>query len=159
MWENRLAAVHQQFRSRTQTSFGVLLTLIGFLFLALSRTVSQGPSVLLRWMPSPWVGAFILIAGTLVLAAVVRACSSLLSRIVFRRSLRVFFREQSWSFEDNLPLTLEVGAVLGIPRSEEEDVEGYVKKVRQALHVPRPSRIRRRRSMRRQARLPEQLPF
>lgn len=58
------------------------------------------------------------------------------SRRSFRRYLREFFRNHPWDFQGNMALTKEIGALLGIPHTNDTTVEDYAHRVREALGVP-----------------------
>jgi hypothetical protein len=154
----RLESIEDSLRNRTQTSFGTVLTLGGFFLLALALTVREGRSVLLERLPSTAAAGFALALASASLVLVLRGLSKALTRIVFKRSLKAFFREHPWTFEENLPLMMEVGSLLGIPRKEDDSVEGYVRKLRDALRLP-PSIPRERSRAGRAAEPPARLPF
>ena len=60
------------------------------------------------------------------------------SRRSFKRYLREFFQNQAWSFADNMALTKEIGACLGVPHTPDTTVEDYIRKVKAALQIPPP---------------------
>jgi hypothetical protein len=88
--------------------------------------------------PTAWLGALLGLVGLLAAAAAVG--SSRLALSTFKRHLRDFFQQRrDWPFERQLDLTMEIGEVFGIPRSEADTVEEYVAKVRRTLGVPEDS--------------------
>ena len=73
-------------------------------------------------------------AGIVVFAAVVYAVGAYSSKRTFKKLLREFFQSQpNWSFTEDMALTKEIGAILGVPHSPDMTVEVYVHQVRQAL--------------------------
>ncbi|MSR37595.1 MAG: hypothetical protein EXS02_01975 [Planctomycetes bacterium] len=78
--------------------------------------------------------------GIVLFAVVVYGAGAYTSRRTFKRLLREFFRAQpNWSFTEDMVLTKEVGAVLGVQDSPDMTVEAYVQQVRLALGMTAPN--------------------
>lgn len=71
-----------------------------------------------------------------VFAVVVYVVGATYSRRAFKRYLHTFFQKHAWSFTDNMAVTKEIGAFLGIHHTPEMTVEEFVHRVKKALGVP-----------------------
>lgn len=69
-------------------------------------------------------------------AGVVYVIGATYSRRAFKRYLHQFFGKHPWSFTDNMALTKEIGAFLGIHHTPDMTVEEFVHRVKKALGVP-----------------------
>ena len=106
--------------------------ILGFLFLNAGfvlQAFSHRQSLIEHWQVvlvgvSIVVGAFLIYLG-----------GAVYSRRSFRRYMREFFRTHAWDFQGNMALTKEIGALLGIPHTNDTTVEDYAHRVRAALGV------------------------
>lgn len=57
-----------------------------------------------------------------------------------RRHLLTHLRQFPFSFEDNIALTREIGALFGMPSTKEDTLEDYVRRLRERLSLPAASR-------------------
>lgn len=111
------------------TALNNMQVMLGFLFLTTGFLLQ----VVAQWnMALP---TLVLCAAIIAFAGAVYAIGAYSSRRAFRRMLREFFQSESWSFADNMELTKEIGAILGVPHTKDMTVEVYVHRVRQALGV------------------------
>ena len=106
---------------------------IGFLFLEtgfLLQALAQIGNVRQR--------EFIAIICALIVACAggVYLIGSIHSRRTFRRLLKEFFHKHAWSFSENMALTKEIGAFLGVRHTKDMTVEDFVDAVRRELALP-----------------------
>jgi hypothetical protein len=118
------------------TALNNMQVMIGFLFLTAGFLLQ-----ILGWWDtvSGTVTTLGICAGIVVFAAAVYALGAIHSRRTFRKLLSEFFQEHSWPLTDNMALTKEIGAFLGVPDKQDMTVEDYVRQVRQALGVTGPT--------------------
>ncbi len=117
------------------TALNNMQVMIGFLFLTAGFLLQ----ILAHWdAVDGQISTLGLCAGIVVFAVLVYGAGAVYSRRTFRKLLREFFQAHAWSFTDNMALTKEIGAFLGIPHSQDMTVEAYVRQVRQALGVTTP---------------------
>ena len=118
-------AIHAKARGQTGAVFLLLGT--GFLF-ASAWVVWESPFSL-----SFWGG------GGLVALAV---CLQLLleSHVIraMRNAVKEHLQKHPFSFEDQISLTREIGDLFGVASSQEDTLEGYVRKVRTSLGITTP---------------------
>jgi hypothetical protein len=120
-----LAAIRDYALNKIQVVIGFLFLNAGFLLLAFSY-LERIEDRLLTMAISVSIVAF---------AVLVYLVGAVYSRRSFQRYLREFFRKHNWSFAENMALTKEIGALLGIVHTPDMTVEDYVRKVRQALGI------------------------
>jgi hypothetical protein len=106
---------------------------IGFLFLTLGFLL-QG--VWLVDLLADRLRTFAICLAIFAFAAAAYLVGAVYSRRSFKRYLREFFQNQAWSFADNMALTKEIGACLGVPHTPDTTVEDYIRKVKDALQIP-----------------------
>ena len=106
---------------------------IGFLFLTLGFLL-QGLAML--DLLSDRLRTFAICLGIFGFAAGAYLVGAVYSRRSFKRYLREFFQNHSWSFADNMALTKEIGACLGVPHTPDTTVEDYIRKVKDTLQIP-----------------------
>ena len=82
------------------------------------------------------VFTLIVCASIVVFAFVVYLVGATYSRRAFKRYLHSFFQKHAWSFTDNMAVTKEIGAFLGIHHTPDMTVEEFVHRVKKALGVP-----------------------
>lgn len=117
------------------TALNNMQVMIGFLFLTAGFLLQ----ILGLWdTVSGQVTTLGICAGIVVFAAAVYALGAIHSRRTFHKLLREFFQEHNWPLTDNMALTKEIGAFLGVPDKQDMTVEDYVRQVRQALGVTAP---------------------
>jgi hypothetical protein len=116
-------------------ALNTMQVVIGFLFLTTGFLLQ----IVGRWDHEYTTLA--MCAGIVVFAAVVYAVGAYSSKRTFKKLLREFFQSQpNWSFTEDMALTKEVGAILGVPHSPDMTVEAYVHQVRQALGMSQPQK-------------------
>lgn len=76
------------------------------------------------------------LATLLLLSGVLNYFCRVWSKWYFRKLVHQVVTEHRWPFEKNLPLTLEIGELLGVPRGRDDTVEAFVAKVRSHLRLP-----------------------
>jgi hypothetical protein len=112
------------------TALNTMQVIIGFLFL----TVGFLLQVVGHWDGQAWTA--LACAGIVAFAVAVYGIGAYSSRRAFKKLLKEFFQAQrNWSFTENMELTKEIGAILGVPHKKDMTVEAYVHQVRQALGV------------------------
>ena len=105
---------------------------IGFLFLTLGFLLQAVAVVdLLR----DQLQTLAVCLGIFAFAAAAYLVGAVYSRRSFKRYLREFFQNQAWAFADNMALTKEIGACLGVPHTPDTTVEDYIRKVKDALQI------------------------
>ncbi len=127
--ETTLASLRGAMEARGRTEMGLLFFVLGSALLAGSQ--------LLQEMIPVWVlpgGLF----AIFVSAALFLVLHPLVSRARLRRQLRAYLRATPFSFEDNIALAREVGALFDVEPVPEETLESYVNKVRLAMGMPSP---------------------
>lgn len=112
--------------NKMQVVIGFLFLTMGFLLQALGLVDHLADQLL----------TFGICLGILAFAAGAYLVGAVYSRRSFRRYLREFFQNQPWSFAENMALTKEIGACLGVPHTPDMTVEDYVRRVREVLQVP-----------------------
>jgi hypothetical protein len=122
-----LAALKDHVLNKTQV-------VVGFLFLT-SGCVILG---MVAWAGSTQPTLTVVVClSLLVFAALLYVILSVYSRRTFERYLVEFFRHHAeWPFKEEMALTKEVGAVLGVENQPNETVDDYVHKVRVKLKLP-----------------------
>jgi hypothetical protein len=122
-----LAAAKDHVLNKTQVVVGFLFLTCGFVILGMVSWVgSTGQSLTL-----------VICLSLLVLAALLYVILSVYSRRTFERYMVDFFRQHAdWPFKEEMALTKEVGAILGVEHSANETVDDYVHKVRVKLKLP-----------------------
>ena len=124
------------------TALNNMQVMIGFLFLTAGFLLQ-----ILGWWDrvAEQVTTLGICAGIIVAAVAVYALGAIHSRRTFTKLLREFFQEHNLPLTDNMALTKEIGAFLGVPDKQDMTVEDYVRQVRQALGVtappPKPERL------------------
>ncbi|MCR9248196.1 MAG: hypothetical protein NXI31_24465 [bacterium] len=111
------------------TALNNMQVMLGFLFLTTGFLLQ----VVAQWNME--LGTLVLCAAIIGFACAVYAIGAYSSRRAFRKMLREFFQSEAWSFADDMELTKEIGAILGVPHTKDMTVEMYVHRVRQALGV------------------------
>ena len=111
------------------TALNNMQVMLGFLFLTTGFLLQ----VVAQWNME--LSTLILCVAIIAFACAVYAVGAYSSRRAFRKLLREYFRSQEWSCDD-MELTKEIGAILGVPHTKDMTVEVYVHHVRQALGVP-----------------------
>lgn len=120
-----LAAIRDHALNKMQVILGFLFLNAGFVLQAFSHR----EEIIEHWSV---VGVGVAIV---VVACVFYFVGAVYSRRSFKRYMREFFKTHAWSFQDNMPLTKEIGVALGIPFTNETTVEDYARRVREALGV------------------------
>ncbi|HMS16293.1 MAG TPA: hypothetical protein PKA37_05585 [Planctomycetota bacterium] len=87
-----------------------------------------------------------LIGVVAVLCAVLNYLSRLFSKWQFRKIVKDVITERHLPFESNVPLTLELGQLLGVQREAGDSVEAYIARLRKNLDIPQPQPAQRRNS-------------
>jgi hypothetical protein len=107
-------------------------TVLGFLFLSagfLAQALAQLDTLEDRF------GTMLISVSIVAFAVLVYLVGLVLSRRSFKRYMTEFFRAHAWSFTQNMALTKEIGAFLGIRHLPDMSVEDYVREVKKALGV------------------------
>lgn len=116
------------------TALNAVQVVIGFLFLTVG---------FLLQVVGHWTGellTILLCGGIIAFAVAVYGVGAYFTRRAFKKLLREFFQaNRNWSFTENMEMTKEIGALLGVPHSPDMTVETYVHQVRQALGMTAPS--------------------
>jgi len=120
-----LATVRDYALNKIQVILGFLFLNAGFVLQAFSHRAS-----LVEHWKVVLVGVSIVVVAFLFYLG-----GAVYSRRSFRRYLREFFRHHPWDFQGNMALTKEIGALLGIPHTNDTTVEDYAHRVRTALGV------------------------
>jgi len=115
------------------TALNNMQVMLGFLFLTTGFLLQ----VVAQW--SMQLSTLVFCAAIIAFAVAVYGIGAYSSRRAFRKLLREFFQSEEWSFDD-MDLTKEIGAILGVPLTKDMTVEEYVHRVRRALGVQEPSR-------------------
>jgi hypothetical protein len=85
----------------------------------------------------PWpLFAFLWLASVATLCLVLGFSVRRFSQWQFRRIIRDIVTEHSWPFAKNRQLTLEIGALLGVPRKDDDTIETYIGRLRAGLSLP-----------------------
>jgi len=114
------------------TALNNMQMMLGFLFLTtgfLLQVVAKS---------TMYLSTLAFCAAIIAFAGAVYAIGAYSSRRAFRKLLREFFQNETWSFTDDMELTKEIGEILGVPHTKDMTVEVYVHRVRQALGVTTP---------------------
>ncbi|MDP6963062.1 MAG: hypothetical protein QGF46_02735 [Planctomycetota bacterium] len=116
-----------QAKARSQFSAG-MLTIAGLFFLQsllFPVTFSFGVAI----------GAVVFL---LVFSLVTISFLDKLVEEAMRRSLLKYISAHAFEFEDNIALSQEIGALFGVEATDEDTLESFVKKLRNALGVKQP---------------------
>ena len=127
--ETTLSAVRGEMEARGRSEIGLFYFIFGSGALACS--VYMNTPIPLWVLP---VG----LLGVSISAALFLLLQPMVSRARLRRQIRMHLRVTDFSFEDNIALAREVGALFRVEPAPEETLESYVNKVRSALGVPSP---------------------
>lgn len=120
-----LATIRDYALNKMQVILGFLFLNAGFLLQAFSHR----EALVEHWSVVIIGVSIVAVAGLLYFVGAVY------SRRSFKRYMREFFRQHAWNFQENMALTKEIGAHLGIPHPDDATVEDYARLVRQALGV------------------------
>ena len=124
-----LAAAKDHVLNKTQVVVGFLFLTCGFVILGMVAWAGCSQQALTLTM--------VICLSLLVFAALLYVVLSVYSRRTFERYLIDFFRHHAdWPFKEEMALTKEVGAVLGVENEPNETVDDYVHKVRTKLRIP-----------------------
>jgi hypothetical protein len=86
----------------------------------------------------------VLVATLAGMCGILNYLCRLWSKSAFRRHLVDIITEQQFPFEENIPLTKDIGKLLGVPQNEHDTVEAYIARVRTQLDIPQPAVTPRR---------------
>ena len=87
-----------------------------------------------------------LIGLVAVLCAVLNYLSRMFSKSQFKEIVKDVITERALPFESNVPLTVEIGELLGLELQSGDSVEAYIARLRQFLDLPEPPLSQRRNS-------------
>jgi hypothetical protein len=85
-----------------------------------------------------------LISVVALLCAVLNYLSRLFSKWQFRKIVKDVITERHLPFESNVPLTMEIGQLLGVKLEAGDSVEAYIARLRKDLDIPLPPNPQRR---------------
>jgi hypothetical protein len=85
-----------------------------------------------------------LISVVALLCAVLNYLSRLFSKWQFRKIVKDVITERHLPFESNVPLTMEIGQLLGVKLEAGDSVEAYIARLRKDLDIPLPPNSQRR---------------
>jgi len=118
-------------------------TILGGAVLMIALLLHQFRDLLAEHAPGgymkghPWpLFALMWLASVAGLCLVLGISVRRFSQWQFRRIIRDIVTEHSWPFVKNRELTLEIGALLGVPRKEEDTIETYITRLREVLSLP-----------------------
>ncbi len=120
-----LAAIRDYALNKMQTVLGFLFLNAGFLLQAFAQLDTLDERI----------GTLLISLSIVGFAVLVYLVGLVISRRSFKRYMKEFFRANAWSFTQNMALTKEIGAFLGIQHTPESSVEDYVREVKRALGV------------------------
>jgi hypothetical protein len=101
--------------------------MLAALFLIADRMSLGEPTGLMLWL---------LAAALVVLSGVFFVLLGPYVENSMRRHLLTHLRQFPFSFEDNIALTREIGALFGMPSHKEDTLEDYVERIREKLSLP-----------------------
>lgn len=125
--EQTLTSIRAYIFHRVQVNIGFLLLLISFGAQLLGHYRPPAPGE--ADFPVKWVG---LIALAIV---VLEVCGWLLSRALFRRYVKEYFRAHPPNLEADVALSRELGQLFGIASEGDDSVQSYLLRIRQRLGI------------------------
>ncbi len=134
----RLSTIREHLFRRVQLTLGFVLLLFGFGFQLfghyrdVGRTDGGTASV-------PWLAAGIVLCALVVLELALW----LLSRALYRRTLREHFLENPPDLESDLALARELGELYGVESREGDSVQSFLLRIRQRIGLPSSPRLAR----------------
>ncbi len=134
----RLSTIREHLFRRVQLTLGFVLLLFGFAFQLFGhfREVEQSSG---GRASVPWLAAGIVLSALIVLELALW----LLSRALYRRTLREHFLENPPDLESDLALARELGELYGVESREGDSVQSFLLRIRQRIGLPSSPRLRR----------------
>ncbi len=123
------------FRKHQTILGGVVLVLALLLHQFRDLLADHSPGGVLKGHAWPLFGA-IWLGSIASLCAVLGVSVRRFSQWQFRRIIQDIVEEHRWPFAKNTDLTLEIGALLGVPRKDDDTIETYMARLRQLLRLP-----------------------
>ncbi len=119
---------------KNQLFLGFFCIVVAVIVNIFSGSLAADHGILDQFQPVTLAVAFIVLTG--VLCAILNWLSRLFSKWHFRQIVQEVVTENQLPFETNVPLAIEIGHLLGIPRSEDDSVSSYLTKMRATLNLP-----------------------
>ncbi|HED65542.1 MAG TPA: hypothetical protein ENJ09_08300 [Planctomycetes bacterium] len=134
--ERRLTSLRAYIFHRLQVHLGFLFLLVGFGLQLVGRFRPRPPEG--SEFPVQWVG------GLLVVVLLLELGGWALSRVLFRNTVRAYFRDHPPDLENDLELARELGRLFGVPPQGDDSVPSYLLRVRHRVGLrPRPGAMSR----------------
>lgn len=131
---------------KNQLVLGYLWIMLAIVLNIFSQTLVSGDGETVLDRLNPLTLAAALIGVVAVLCAVLNYLSRLFSKWQFRNIVRDVITERHWPLESNVPLTVEIGQLLGVKLESGDSVEAYIARLRKLLDIPPPPQNPRRQS-------------
>jgi hypothetical protein len=129
---------------KNQLVLGYLWIMLAILINIFSQTIARidGSTVLDKLNAVTLAAALISVVA--LLCAVLNYLSRLFSKWQFRKIVKDVITERHLPFESNVPLTMEIGQLLGVKLEAGDSVEAYIARLRKDLDIPLPPNSQRR---------------
>lgn len=121
---------------RNQVVMGYVFVVLAIVNNLFGSSSQEENGVIKSWSFSAKLA--LLVGSLALLCGLLNYLCRLWSKSSFKRHLVEIVTERQFPFEKNLPLTQEIGKLLGVPLVENDTVESYVARVRQHLNIPQP---------------------